>query len=217
MRFGKIKITPIVIFTLFLLSSCLGISAEIRLNNNGSGTIDLQYQVSKSLDSLGRLDGNERWHTIPLGRADFERTLERLPDLKLLSFSSTEDERNINFSVRMEFSSIQGLMAFLDAGGNRSRFTGDHRSGSIFLTLSEGRGEISPNLDSLLSGISQGYNVRLGMRFPGEGTLNISDLEGAPVDSGFDIVRQGRRVSASIPLYDILSAEKGINLEFSWP
>ena len=203
---------------IFLFNSCFGASADITLNPDGSGTIALEYRISKSLDSLGRLDGNERWNTIPVGRADFERTLDRLPDMRLLSFSSREDAQDIIISARMEFSSIRGLLAFLDASGRRSSFAGDARSGSLLLTLSEGPGISSPELARLLAAVSEGYSVRFGMGFLGEASLAVSDSQGRPLAAipGSEIRSAGRRVSAYFPLYEILASAEGINVEFNW-
>ena len=203
---------------LLLLCSCFGVNADIALNANGSGTIALEYRIAQSLDSLGRLDGNERWNTIPVGRADFQRTLERLPEMRLLSFSSKDEGNNLVISARMEFSSMRGLLAFLDASGRRSSFSGDARSGSLTLTLNEGAEITSPGLAELLAHISEGYSVRIGMSLPGEGSLAIRDLQERPLPAipGSDFVPRGRRVSCSFPLYEVLTAAGGIQLEFSW-
>ncbi|MCL2602070.1 MAG: hypothetical protein FWD91_04570, partial [Treponema sp.] len=115
--------TVFLLLFAMLLTSCFGVSADITLNANGSGTIALEYRVSQALDALGRLDGNERWNTIPVGQADFQRTIDRLPDMRLVSCSSRQDARDVIISARMEFSSIEGLLAFLDASGRRAAFT----------------------------------------------------------------------------------------------
>jgi len=203
---------------ILLLCSCFGVNADIVFNPNGSGTIALEYQVSKSLDALGRLDGNERWNTIPVGRADFERTMDRLPEMRLLSFSSKEDEKNIIISAKMEFASIRGLFAFLDASGRRSSFTGDARSGHLSLTLSEGAQNQNPELAKLLRGISEAYFVKMSMSFPGTGSLVLSDRQGRPLPAipGSEIHSPGRKVSFAIPLYQVLSSTDGINAVFSW-
>ena len=214
----------IAIFPLFfLLYSCLGLSADIVLNRNGSGTIALEYSVSKSLDALGKLDGNERWNTIPVGKADFERTLDRLPDMKLLSFSSKEDATNLVVSVKMEFASIRGLLAFLDAGGQRASFSGDAGSGSLILVLNESAAGASTfaqgsSLQNLVKDISEGYQVGMSMSFPGEGKLSVSDNRGTPLSTvpGGKINPKGKKVSCSIPLYEVLSATNGMKIEFSW-
>ena len=209
MKYNLILLIPL------LLTSCFGINMDITLNRNGSGTISIDYQTNKSLDALGRLDGNERWNTIPVGRADFERTLERLPDMKLISHSSREDERNLNVSVRMEFSSIEGLLSFLDAHGQKSSFTGNVSSGRLLFTLNDGTENINPALESLLSDISRGYFANMGMTFPSAGNLNITDKDGNSVHND-NILRRGRSVSANFPLFDVLSAKNGLYLDFSW-
>ena len=209
-----------LLFVIFLFTSCLGVNADIVLNRNGSGTITLQYQISQSLDALGRLDGNERWNTIPVGRADFQRTLDRLPGMRLLSFSSREDEKNINITVKMEFANIQTLLDFMDAGGRRSSFYGDARSGTISLTLNEGRNASgAPSafpIDDLLAEVFESYSIRIGMTFPDEGSLAVTDAQGRALNPGRELQARGRRVFGSFSVFEILSSAEGINLVFSW-
>jgi hypothetical protein len=219
MKLTKNPNSALIIFPLLLLlSSCLGVNADVTLTQNGSGTIALEYVVSRSLDSLGKLDGNERWNTIPVGRADFERTLDRLPEMKLLSFSSKETNNDIVVTAKMEFKSVKGLLAFLDAGGRRSSFSGDGRSGTMAFTLSEGMGKNDPGLDKLLAVISNSYSVKMSMNFPAEGNLSVKNSKGLPLAAipGSEIVSKGKRVSFSFPLYQVLSSTEGINVEFRW-
>ena len=191
---------------------------DITLNSNGSGNIALEYHISKSLDSLGKLDGNERWNTIPAGRADFERSLNRLPEMKLLSFSSKENEKDLIIAAKMEFKTIQGLLDFLDAGGRRSSFSGNEKSGRITLTLAKAAEGKSPALYKLLEEISESYSVRMAMSFPAGGNLAVTDGQGralAPVP-GTEVQASGKKVFFSFPLYEVLSSTDGINVEFSW-
>jgi hypothetical protein len=206
-----------LISPLFLLASCFGLSMDISLNQNGSGTLELEYQISKTLESLGKLDGNERWFTIPVGRADFERTMDRLPEMKLLSHSSKETEDNLIISAKMEFENLRALMAFIDAGGRRSLMTGDERHGMIALVLSDGSGEHG-SLRELLTGISKHYFLKLSMSFPNEGNLKILNAKGLslPEIPGSVITPYGRKVSCSFPMDSVLLSHEGINLEFAW-
>lgn len=201
---------------LFLLGSCLGVNADITLNQNGSGIITLEYRISKALDSLGKLDGNERWNTIPVGKADFERTMDRLPDMKLLAFSSKEDEKDLIFTAKMEFASIRGLLAFIDAAGESSSFSGNEQSGRLALALNKGRGNKNSSLDALLAAVAKGYYVTMSMTFPGEGTCTLTDSNGKPLGPADASGSKGKKASFSLPLYDVLSAPAGINAEFSW-
>jgi len=119
---------------------------------------------------------------------------------------------------------LRALMAFLDAGGLRSSLQGDSASGRIFLTLSnanllrEGTGRENPALDKLIADISASYSVRMAMTFPAEGRLNITDGKGLNLQSipGSEIKSTGKQVSFSFPLYEVLSSDGGINVEFSW-
>lgn len=199
-----------------LLNSCFGANMDISLNQNGGGVISLEYRISKSLDSIGRLDGNERWNTIPVGRADFERSIARLPDIRLLSFGSKENGTDILIEAKMEFVSLNGLLAFLDASGRRAALSGDARSGRLLLTLSDGKKAAGEDLEKLILGISGDYSIKLGMSFPGEGSLAISDLKGAPLSPVYAGSSKGKKVSCAFPLADVLLSPGGINVEFAW-
>ena len=203
---------PAIISLVLILSSCFGLSMDIELNQNGSGTIFLEYRISKSLDSLGKLDGNERWNTIPVGRADFERTLSRLPEMKLLSFSSKEDQKDKIISAKMSFSSINGLLAFLDATGQRVSFSGNGGSGHMLLTLSEGAAGNNPGLMKLIEEASASYSIKMSMKFPVQGNLAVLDNTGKTLETQ----KQGKTVSCSFPLYEILSSTNGITFELNW-
>ena len=208
-----------LVFTiLFLLGSCLGVSADITLNQNGSGTITLEYQISQSLDSLGRLDGNERWNTIPVGRADFERTLDRISGIKLLSFSSRDSGKNLEVRARMEFENINALLSLMDAGGRRSSFSGDGNSGSLVLILSEGATAANLALYRLIEDIFESYAIRISANLPKEGCLIITDRLGNPQTSipRSEINTNGRTVFFSFPVYEVLSSREGIYAEFRW-
>jgi len=211
-------LVAVVIVFIFMLTSCVGVSMDITLNRDGSGTIVLEYMVSQALESLGRLDGNERWNTIPVGRADFERTLDRLPGMKLLSFSSREFGKDLATNAKMEFANLRALMAFLDAGGLRSSLQGDAASGRITMTLSEGNGINNVGLDKLIADISATYFVRMSMTFPTVGSLNLTDAKGLTIQAlpESHIRTRGEQVSFDIPLYEVLSSTEGINVEFNW-
>ena len=204
-------------FFLILLNSCLGVSMNISLNRDGSGIVTLNYQISRALDSLGKLDGNERWNTVPVGKADFERTIERLPEVKLLSFASREDDKNTIIDVKMEFSSPRGLLAFLDASGRSAVFSGDGNSGALILNLADPNILKNPSLLKLIADISDNYTVQMGMTFHDQGYLLLLDNSGNAIAiPDQDIQSRGKTVSFSIPLQEVLSSRKGVNAEFHW-
>ena len=206
-----------------MLSACFGVSMDISLNKNGSGTLSLEYQIARSLDSLRKLDGNERWNTIPIGKADFDRTIDRLEGMKMLSYSQKETENQILVKVKMSFETPDALMSFLNADGRRCSFSGNGDSGTLNVKLSDGYkpdGLESRNsaFYEFLSDISKPYNVNLSMSFPGEGSLIITSASGVILKDApeIEIKGQGRNVSCSFPLNTIISSREGINLEFRW-
>jgi hypothetical protein len=202
---------------LFVFSSCLGVSVDIALDQKGSGNVTLEYQISRTLDALGRLDGNERWNTIPVGKADFERTIDRIPGMRLTSFSSKED-RDLIIVAKMEFEDLNSLMSFMDASGLRSSFSGDANSGRIFFTLSEARATNNSALEKLIAEISESYSVKISMSFPNNGNVKITNGVGLSLTDipGSVINPSGKKVFCSLPLYGVLSASEGINVEFQW-
>jgi len=120
---------------LTLMNSCLGVAADITIRADGSGTIVLEYRVSQMLESLGRLDGNENWPAIPVGKVDFERSLARIPGLRLSSFSakdvphsSSGGGRDLLTKVALEFKDTAALLAFLDSAGSHASLTQENRN-----------------------------------------------------------------------------------------
>ena len=190
---------------------------DISMNRNGSGMVTINYRISRVLESLGRLDGNEDWNTVPVGKADFERTIERLPGVKLLSFASKEDDINTVIDVKLEFSSPGDLIAFLDASGQKADFSGDGNSGRMVFSLSDSNGIKNSGLQKLIADITENCTVRIGMTFHDQAELSLLDNSGkTKTIPGSEIHSPGKTVSLLIPLFEILSAEGGIKAEFRW-
>jgi hypothetical protein len=212
-----------------LFSSCIGIKADITIRANGSGRISLEYRVSRQMDSLGQLDGNRGQPTIPLGRQDFERSLDRLPGLKLASFSSKQDEKDTITKAEIDFTRIDELLPFLDAAGQAVSLSRTGGKTSLRLTLSPGANgnqvagnteppSIAPELLSLVEAVSQGYEVAISLSGPKETSLALFDHTGQPLQvlNGIEWVKSGKKASAAIPLSQLLSLKDGLELEFSW-
>jgi hypothetical protein len=94
----------IILITFAALSSCVGAGADIVMNADGSGRMTLEYRVSRQFEAIGALDGNARWQTVPVGRTDLERSVERLNAVKLLSFSSKEEGPDLVNKAVLSFS-----------------------------------------------------------------------------------------------------------------
>jgi hypothetical protein len=202
---------------ILVLGSCIGISSTITLNRDGSGTMLLIYRIPLTLESLGKLDGNERWLTIPVGEADFERTLDRLPGMSLRSFSSKNEGTDMLYQVSLEFDHIDALVPFLDATGQRASLVRENGASRLSLTLSEGS-DPDPDLVSLVSLLSAGYEADFSFTFPEEAALSLYSGKGLPLDSfpGGNIRARGKQVFFKAPMGEVLSFPEGLRLEIRW-
>jgi hypothetical protein len=214
----------LLILCAVLFSSCIGIKADIALKADGSGRISLEYRVSRQMDGLGQLDGNLNQPTIPTGKADFERTLARLPGLKLASFSTKQGETDTINKADIDFASLEALLPFLDAAGEGAVLGQTGGKTSLRLTLSQGfgrsqgSGDIDPELLSLVEAVSVGYEVAISLSGPKETGLALFDHAGKPIQApnGAEWVKSGKKASIALPLPQLLSLKEGLILEFSW-
>ena len=207
-----------LLFAVLICNSCLGASADISIRNDGSGTIGLEYRVSQMLESMGRLDGNERWPAIPVGRADFERSLARIPGMRLRSFSTRDvsNSKGGNDLVTravLEFINTEALLAFLDSTGSHASLSHDNGKNLLRLNvLGPSPDAVDPDLVSLLREISLGYEISYSLSAPRNANLTVSppSLPAARLVSG------GNKVSFAIAAGELLSLTDGLVLEFTW-
>jgi hypothetical protein len=211
----KRRYAACLVLLVLVLNSCIGVSADISIREDGSGKIVLEYRVSPMLEALGRLDGNERWQTIPAGRADFERTLARLPDLRLVSFSSkNESGGDVVNRAELEFKNIESLPAFLDGRGNRAAFIRENGKNRLSLTLLDATRSAAADAEllGLVREVCRGYELRLSLSAPKTASLVMTpnDIPAAK------IVSPGKKVSLSIETGELLSLPGGLGVELIW-
>jgi len=200
-----------------VLSSCLGVSADITIKADGSGKIVLEYRVSQALESLGRLDGNEGKPVVPVGKTDFDRSVARIPGLKLSGYSSknvpnASGGSDLVTKASLDFKNTGALLAFLDSAGSRAAMV-QNGEGKLFrLVLLEPSETVAdPDLLSLLRGISEGYDFNLSFNLPGN-----ANIETVPQVSSAKLVSSGKKMSFSISLGELLNQKDGLALEVRW-
>jgi len=204
---------------LFLLNSCLGLSMEIQMRRNGSGRLVLEYRVSRMAETIGRLDGNENWPIIPVGRADFERTIARIPGLRLVSYSSREGAQDVVTNVTLEYDNTDALLRFLDPSGTRASLSTDNQSTRLDIILNE---PVSSNYDEdllkLVRQVSAGYGLSISFSAEGNSALSFTDGEGtaSQAPAAALTVTSGRKTSMSIGIIDLLEIREGLGVSFSW-
>ncbi|MFP3089249.1 hypothetical protein LQZ21_02860 [Treponema sp. TIM-1] len=207
-----------VSLVMVFFSSCIGINTNITIRQNGAGTLDLEYRISRIAESLGKLDGNERWLTLPVGRADFERTISRIDGLKLTAFSAREDEKDRVVTVKVDFSNPDALTGFLDALGQRTRLTREEDKYRLSLTLGGGVQSQDPELLELTQAVFLGYTLEFGIALPRDTVLTLVDEEGGKLDTPpvGNIYGSGRNIRFSAPMGALLTSKEPVRMEIRW-
>jgi hypothetical protein len=208
---------------LTLMNSCLGVSADISIRADGSGTIALEYRVSQMLESLGRLDGNENWPAIPVGKADFERSVARIPGLRLSSFSAKDvphpsgGGRDLLTKVTLEFKDTAALLAFLDSTGRHASLVQETRNTQAvnvlrLVLMDRPEDIVNADLLSLLREISAGYELNISVSAPKNAALSVIP----PSVPTARTVSSGKKVSFAIDTGELIDLNQGLALEIVW-
>jgi hypothetical protein len=203
---------------LVFFSSCIGISSDISIRQDGSGTIKLEYRVSRSIESLGKLDGNERWPPVPVGRADFERAVARIQGMRLRSFSTKTTEQDMVYRMTLEFSQTAALLQFLDATGGATLV---HEQGKnrLSFTLSEGQALSSDSeLTALIMEAAGTYTVNLGFSLPKAAELIFLGDGGRPLPAPLagNASVSGGKVNYTVGLGPLLTIAGPLIMEICW-
>jgi hypothetical protein len=199
-------------------SSCIGVQMDITVRNNGTGTMDLEYRISRTAESLGKLDGNENWPILPAGRADFERTINRIDGLKLTSFTVRNDEKDQVIKAVVAFSNLDALSVFLDSSGQQSRLVRENGTNRLSLTLGGDIQNQDPELLELIAAVFLGYTMELGFTLPRDTTVSLSDGSGRKIDAPLvgEVLQNRRNIRFSASMAALLSSKEPVNMEISW-
>ncbi len=187
-----------------LLGSCVGIAAEGTIKADGSGTVSVVYRVSRMVESMGKLEGNQKYLPLPIGKLDFENGLAKTSGLTLQSWSEkrTEDELRIEASVA--FSSMDALGSFMDASGRGVKISKDNGVTTVSLTLTDGGSPLDPDLKNLVDAAFSDYTISLSFTLP------------SPPKSNENGQTAGNVVSFSSPVNAVLESDKALVWTFSW-
>ncbi|MDR1148822.1 MAG: hypothetical protein LBK66_09345 [Spirochaetaceae bacterium] len=201
-------------FLCFCLGSCLGSRAEIVLEAGGGGKLNLEYRISRRFQSIGALDGNARWPSVPVDRADFERSIARLnaggPEaVKLLSFSVKEDGPDLIYGAVIGFSRLEDILPLLDYGERPSLVQGERRTLVLRLVPGpEAGGEpADPGLLALAEEALRGYDLTVSLSAPSPVELRIRG-------GTLPVEQDGRKAGFSVPVYDLITRPGPLTAEF---
>jgi hypothetical protein len=191
-------------FAAALLCSCVGISADISVGEDGSGSISLEYRVSRLVESMGKLEGNERWLPLPYGRDTFERFVSGQRGLRLEDFSEKVDETDRTVRASISSTDLESLVRFVVSTGKSASFSENNGKRTLSLRVWEGGGPLDPDLKRLVDTVFRGYSVVLRFRLPAAAAVQGGSLE------------DERTALFSAPVTEIISADKPIVWTVAW-
>lgn len=191
------------------LSSCIGVNSNVSIRQNGSGTIQLEYRLSRMFEALGKLDGNEKQLPLPVGRTDFERTVNRVPGLALTAYSTSQDEKDLLVKAELSFTSLDALAGFLDAAGQSVRLVSDGGNRTMGLVLVRGIKNVDADLASLVRTVFAGYTIDMRFNFPSTPTVStVGNIGQAAVT--------GTSARYTSPVTDLVLSSEPVELRLSW-
>ena len=215
----KKRFLPFLLFTLFL-NSCIGISMDIQMRKDGSGRINMEYRISNMAETIGKLDGNENWPVIPVGRSDLERSIMRIPGMKIASYSLREGGKDTVITAAIEYENTAALMKFLDpAGKNRASFNKKDQLNTLEIIINDPASlQINADLIELIKQNFLGYNFSISFSADKNSSMIITDGGGREITPppALQLSPSGKKVSLSIEMAEILSLKDGLGLRFTW-
>lgn len=209
-EFLKKTMISTALFGLFLsLSSCIGVNSNVTIRQNGTGTIQLEYRISRMFEALGKLDGNEKQFPLPVGRTDFERTIGRVPGLTLVSYSTSQDKKDMVVKAELSFASLNALIGFLDASGQSASLKTENGTRTMGLLLVRGIKNVDKDLENLVRSVFDGYTIDVRFSLPSTPTVSVL---GAVGQTGV----AGTSARYTSPITDLVLSQEPVELRLSW-
>ncbi|GHU59093.1 hypothetical protein FACS189444_3810 [Spirochaetia bacterium] len=162
---------------------------------------------------------------MPVGKADFQRTVDRIKGVRLAAFSSKNAGDDVVYTAKIEFSDMEGLAAFLDASGQRAVLNQTNGSSALTLTLAApadatngGSAALDPELLVLASDALAGYTYALNFTLPSAPSVAFFNGTGAKLDTSpaGEVTINGNKLGFSAPMADLVAVKEGLILEIRW-
>jgi len=203
---------------LIIFCSCIGVSANVQMNADGSGRVTMEYRISKMLDSIGMLDGNASMPPVPVSRTDWERTVSRIPDTRLVSYSRKETSNDIIVNAVIGFNNPQALALVLCASNDMVSVNVSGQSNNFDIIFTNGSNQYDADFLKLMQGVFADCNFSFSFNAPRNSTLTFTDARGnaASAPASAAAVTSGRNVSVSMNILDLLNYTNGLGVRISW-
>ena len=183
-----------------LLTGCLSVDTTIELNRDGSGRLDIAYEIDAELYDLGVFDDTDNALPVPISRDQFEDTVNRIPGLRLRRHRVREDIGVVTVTARLLFDSVDALNAWY-GGGSAAVSVTDEGESTLWRQLlypgGGGAGEVGTALGDSLEDYRISYRLEPPSDLISAGIGEMSDDgKAAFVEISLDEI-----VTAAVPSY----------------
>jgi hypothetical protein len=207
---SKRFLPALALFCGLLLCSCMGMDTEVKISNDGSGSLSAQYRLSQELVDFGQLEANRDMIPVPLSESDVRKSLSGVKGLTLKSWSSRKDGSDLLITTVIAFDSLDSLVLYLDPQGKMA----SHTSGSGLQTISFTLGDSIPKLDKDMKEAAQEAFASYTFRFVFDLPTEPKDAKSS--DPAISVVRDGKKLRFEGKMSDIVSLETAPSLQLSW-
>jgi len=197
----------IVILTVVLLSSCIGIESEILLRQDGTGVLTLSYKISQFMKNIdaGR---EEKQLPLPVNEEEFVRTAEGIEGLRLTDIDERQDEENVYIRAELEFDSVDAVNALGRSGriGISLENQGDTNTFRQVIFAGQEGEKITEDSLEMIETFFQGYDLVYAITVPSQ----------VKSHSLGDLSAEGRTVTYTVTVPEILRESQPLVLEVTW-
>ncbi|MFP4384199.1 MAG: hypothetical protein ACLFST_07210 [Spirochaetia bacterium] len=203
MRKIRFIIIPLVIF---FLSGCLNLDTEITIEPDGSGTLRLEYRISRMIADL-RKTGNETGPIpLPVEEEDFRNAVQTVSGISLDGYSRAEDEDQITISASLNFDSIEALNTFYSMSGNQTvTLLGEGDSVVFTLAVYNGADEpLDEETAALIDSFFSDYYISFKINTPSPvisvtpGSIGESENQAVFSESVAALIKKGEAVDWTV-------------------
>lgn len=194
-----------------LLFSCIGVDSTVSFNRDGSGTMLLEYRISKMLTEMGEGDSEA---PLPLSEDEMKAAIESNPNLELKRVSQREDDQDVYITAEVGFKNIDDVTeveTFQDMPMSLEKSGGEYTYRQL---ISEGQSaeeqgeqqEMDAETKAMMAQFFEGYELSFTVKAPSTVTFH----------SMGELSADRKSVSYSIPLLDMNSLTEETVLEVKW-
>ncbi len=170
-RLSKI---PIVLFTVFILSSCLTIESDMKINSNGSGNMKISYIMDKGLKGISTLGESDDDVPLNLSEEYISEITSSREDVYYKDYKISLDETYYRVEVIIVFETIEGLNSILpeENAVSINRIGGETVFSQMLFDAS--KGELSNESLEIYKDIFKDHYFRLKVVVPGD-IINVDN------------------------------------------